>query len=76
MYKYGVEVPHSVVHAIQLDKANNNNMWQDAMAKEVKALQIMECFEFCEHGNGPGKEYQKTTLHMVFDCKQDGRHKA
>eukprot|EP00957_Ditylum_brightwellii_P071370 5425599-Ditylum_brightwellii.AAC.1 len=46
------------------------------MAKEVKALQDMECFEFCKHGNRPGKEYQKTTLHMVFDCKQDGRCKA
>eukprot|EP00957_Ditylum_brightwellii_P115845 8837181-Ditylum_brightwellii.AAC.1 len=46
------------------------------MAKEVKALQDMECFEFCKHENRTGKEYQKITLHMNFDCKQDGRRKA
>eukprot|EP00957_Ditylum_brightwellii_P017752 1337097-Ditylum_brightwellii.AAC.1 len=36
----------------------------------------MECFEFHKHRNGPGKEHQKTTLHLVFDYKQDGRHKV
>eukprot|EP00957_Ditylum_brightwellii_P051779 3926854-Ditylum_brightwellii.AAC.1 len=46
------------------------------MAKEVKALQDMECFECCKHGHRPGKEYQQTTLHMDFDCKQDGRQKV
>eukprot|EP00957_Ditylum_brightwellii_P013699 1032605-Ditylum_brightwellii.AAC.1 len=35
VYKYGVEVPHNVKHALELDKLNGNMMWQDAMALEV-----------------------------------------
>eukprot|EP00957_Ditylum_brightwellii_P096485 7348884-Ditylum_brightwellii.AAC.2 len=76
VYKYDVEVTHNVAYAIKLDKANNSNMWQDAMVKEVKALKDMDCFEFCEHSNEPGRDYQKTTLHMVFNAKQDERHKG
>ena len=59
-----MEVPRSVAHAIRLDKANNNTIWQDAMANEVKALQGMLCFEFCEHSPlsappiCPHKQYQ------------------
>eukprot|EP00957_Ditylum_brightwellii_P181465 13823263-Ditylum_brightwellii.AAC.1 len=67
VYKYGVEVPCNVAHAIKLDKANNNTIWQDVIVKEVKALQDMDYFECCEHGNRPGRDYQKTTLHMVFN---------
>eukprot|EP00957_Ditylum_brightwellii_P109494 8350871-Ditylum_brightwellii.AAC.1 len=29
----------------------------------------MDCFEFRD--DVPGNEFQQTTLHMVFDCKQD-----
>eukprot|EP00957_Ditylum_brightwellii_P148249 11287659-Ditylum_brightwellii.AAC.1 len=58
--KYRVEVPQNM----------------DAMAKEVQALQDMDCFEFREQGNTPRDDFQKTTLHMLFDCKQDGRRRA
>eukprot|EP00957_Ditylum_brightwellii_P181572 13830723-Ditylum_brightwellii.AAC.1 len=76
VYKYGVEVPRNVKHALELDKQNGNTMWQDAMALEVDALQEMECFEFRDPGDIPTGGYQRTTLHMVFDCKQDLRRKA
>eukprot|EP00957_Ditylum_brightwellii_P128100 9770462-Ditylum_brightwellii.AAC.1 len=71
--KYGVEVPQGVKHALELDKANGNTMWQDTMALEVDALKEMECFDFQDAGNKPAGNYQHTTLHMVFDCKQDLR---
>eukprot|EP00957_Ditylum_brightwellii_P019624 1480583-Ditylum_brightwellii.AAC.1 len=44
------------------------------MALEIKALNKMDCFDFRDVH--PGKEYQQTTLHMVFDCQQDMRQKA
>eukprot|EP00957_Ditylum_brightwellii_P030199 2285154-Ditylum_brightwellii.AAC.1 len=45
VYKYGVEVPRNVGHAIKLDKENNNTMWQDAMTKEVgrRKAQLIAC---------------------------------
>mmetsp|Transcript_25890 Transcript_25890/g.30071 ORF Transcript_25890/g.30071 Transcript_25890/m.30071 type:complete len:191 (+) Transcript_25890:856-1428(+) len=71
-FKYGIEVPRHVNHAIRLDAQNGNTYWQDSMKKEVDSLLIdMDCFEFKEEGHCPGEEYQKTTLHMVFDVKHD-----
>eukprot|EP00957_Ditylum_brightwellii_P026462 2001869-Ditylum_brightwellii.AAC.1 len=36
----------------------------------------MECFDFLEAEDRPAGNYQCTTLHMVFDFKQDFRRKA
>ena len=36
----------------------------------------MDCWEFTPEGDIPGDDYQPTTLHMVFDVKQDLRRKA
>eukprot|EP00957_Ditylum_brightwellii_P061733 4684463-Ditylum_brightwellii.AAC.1 len=64
VYKYGVEVPRSVKHAIELDKVNGNTMWKDVMTLDVDALKEMECFDFQVAGNKPAENYQRTTLHM------------
>ena len=32
-HKYGIEVPTSVEHAIELDKKNGNTFWADALKK-------------------------------------------
>eukprot|EP00957_Ditylum_brightwellii_P087146 6632022-Ditylum_brightwellii.AAC.1 len=64
VYKYGIKVPRSVKHAIKLDKANGNTMWQGAMTLEVDVLKEMECFDFRDAGNKPAENYQRTTLHM------------
>ena len=34
--KFGVIVPTTVLEAKELDKANNNTLWQDAIEKETK----------------------------------------
>jgi len=39
-YKFGVEVPRNLKHALELDKRNGNNMWGEATEKEVN--EIME----------------------------------
>eukprot|EP00957_Ditylum_brightwellii_P018277 1377094-Ditylum_brightwellii.AAC.1 len=44
VYKNGVKVPIGVKHAIELDKANSDTMWQDTMTLKVDALKEMECF--------------------------------
>eukprot|EP00957_Ditylum_brightwellii_P102684 7825752-Ditylum_brightwellii.AAC.1 len=56
VYKYGAEVPRNLQHALQLDKENNNNMWQDTIALEIKALNKMDCFSHRDEHTG--KKYQ------------------
>jgi hypothetical protein len=62
--------------ASQLDKANGNKLWQDAAKLEIKALTGLECFDFKDPEYKIGKEYQHTTLTMIFDCKHDLHHKC
>jgi hypothetical protein len=75
-FKYGIEVPRNVSHALQLDRINKNQLWNDAIKKEMDSLIRMECFEFHKEKFVPIGEYQKTSLTMIFDVKQDLRRKA
>ncbi len=38
--KFGIEVPTSVDHALEIDKKNGNTFWADAIAKEMKDVRI------------------------------------
>jgi Reverse transcriptase (RNA-dependent DNA polymerase) len=77
-FKYGYEIPRNYAHALELDKRNNNTLWQDAITLECK--QIEEYKAFKDHGHHtktpPPSGYKKIRVHFVFDVKHDGRHKA
>jgi len=73
-YKFGVEVPRSIRHAMELDKKNGNKLWEEAILKELTQLDDYETFKLVE--NEDLSEYQKIPYHFVFDVKFDLRHKA
>ena len=73
-YKYGVKIPRNVKEALELDKENRNNKWAEAMKLEIQSLNDLECFEFQPKDYSPAKGYQKTTLMMIMNVKQDLRH--
>ena len=74
-YKYGFEVPHDYHHALQLDACNGNMKWVDAVLLEL--AQIDEYDTFKDMGKGAMPEgHKKIRVHLVFDVKHDGRHKA
>ena len=74
--KYGIQVLNAVREAFLLDEKNGNTYWRDAMQLEIDSLVEMHCFTFKDRNFVPRGVYQKTTLHMVFDVKQDLRRKA
>ena len=47
-YKYGVELPRSAKHALEIDKRNGNNKWADAIRTEIMQM-IYEFKAFCVH---------------------------
>ena len=75
-YKYEVKIPRNVKEALEFDKENRNNKWAEAMKLEIQLLNDLECFEFHPKDYSPAKEYQKTTLTMIMNVKQDLRHKC
>jgi hypothetical protein len=39
-HKFGIEVPKRWDDCVKLDKGNDNNLWQDAVRKEMKNVRI------------------------------------
>jgi hypothetical protein len=77
-YKYGFEVPRSYKHALQLDELNKNTKWQDSVVTELSQIDEYDTFQDIGHKSKakPPPGYKKIRVHLVFDVKHDGRHKA
>ena len=71
VFKFGIQVPRTCKEAFDIDKANGDSTWSDAIKKEMDALEELDCFEFHPAGYHPGSDYQSTRLHMIFDVKAD-----
>ena len=69
LYKFGAQVPMNVSHALYLDKINNNNMWQEAMDKEIISINEFKTFRVLDEGEKMPEEYSKIPYHIVFDVK-------
>ena len=65
-HKYGVEIPKSVQHALQIDERTGTTFWSEAIKKEMK--NVMVAFELSEDDKVP-IGYTEMRTHMVFDIK-------
>jgi Reverse transcriptase (RNA-dependent DNA polymerase) len=74
-YKFGIQIPSSIKHALLLDKLNGNDLWREAIQTEMDQLKDYETFRETKEDDDLSK-YQQIPYHMVFDCKFDGRRKA
>lgn len=73
-HKYGVQIPQDVEEAFELDDANGNTLWQDALAEEVSS--IGRAIRILPNDRQPPPGYTKASGHCVFDVKMCGRRKA
>jgi hypothetical protein len=74
--KFGVEVPTSVKHAMELDQGEESSQWKDAWTTEVQQLLDIETFEVLEDNQPIPKGYKRIPYHCIFDVKFDLRRKA
>jgi hypothetical protein len=75
-YEFGIQVPKGIKNAINLDKKNGNNLWEEAIKTELKQPTNYETFIVRDSGEDIPKGYQKIPYHKVFNVKYDLRHKA
>ena len=69
---------------MRLDEQNGNNNWKDCTSLEMKQIMDYSTFDIGEKAalNAQGKiknapaGYQQGRVHLVYDIKHDGRHKA
>ena len=75
VYKFGVQVPRNTKEALLLDKQNKNELWKEAIAKEMNKIVEFQVFRKSADGKPP-PGYKKIPCHMIYDVKFDGRRKA
>ena len=75
-YKFGVEVPADIEHALKLDDKNGDDMWKQAIEKEVDQVSDLNTFVIHESKATIPPEFGYIPIHFVFDVKFDGRRKA
>ncbi|MGH3054901.1 MAG: reverse transcriptase domain-containing protein, partial [Gaiellaceae bacterium] len=74
---FGITIPKNTKEAYELDKINGNKKWEEAIDKEMSALDKLQCFEYHEPTFKPSKNYQFAPLRLIFTIKkEDLRHKA
>jgi hypothetical protein len=70
-YKFGIQAPKGIKNAIDLDKKNGNQLWQESIKTELKQLTDYQTFIVLDSGEDIPTGYQKIPYHMVFDIKHD-----
>jgi hypothetical protein len=43
-FMFGVEIPKNTKHALKLDKVNGNNLWKEAIYKELQMINLFQTF--------------------------------
>ena len=75
--KFGIDIPNSVREALILDRINKNNLWADAIKKEMLGLNNAQCFQYYPGHHKFSEQHQYAPLRMIFDIKkEDFRRKA
>lgn len=67
--KFGIELPHTVQRALEIDRETGTTFWADALQKEMKT--VFPAFEILEDGALAPVGFQKIPCHIVFDIKMD-----
>ena len=72
---HGFKIPKMVRRAHEIDDANGNTLWRDAIAKEMADVRV--AFKILLDGSREPVGYQYMECHQVFEIKLDGfRRKA
>jgi len=72
-HKFGIELPKSVKHALEIDARTGTDFWRKAIEKEMR--NVMMAFEFRDDNIVP-IGYKLIECHMIFDVKMCLTRKA
>ncbi len=67
--KFGITLPKSVKHALDLDQETDTTYWKDAIKKEMSV--ILPAVRILEDGERAPVGYKQIPCHMVFDVTMD-----
>lgn len=71
---FGIEIPTRLNQAYEIDKANQNTFWKDAIQKKMKNNGV--AFDVLDHDKNVPVGWKKAPGHTIFDVKIDFTRKA
>lgn len=72
--KFGIEIPNNFEEAVALDRKNGNTLWQDAVKKEMKNVEV--AFKFLNDSTEIPIGFKPIECHIIYDVKFDLTRKA
>lgn len=72
-FMFGVKIPKNVRHALDLDKANGNNLWKESIEKELEMINKFQTFWRPKKGEILTPDYKRIPYFIVFANKFDGQ---
>eukprot|EP00957_Ditylum_brightwellii_P012348 932618-Ditylum_brightwellii.AAC.1 len=74
--KLGVRIPTDYHEALELDKKLGYTLWKEATKIEMDKTYKNKAFKSLDKGVRRPKDHVMIQVHIVYDVKQDGRHKT
>ena len=68
-HNFGIRIPKNTQEAHAIDKENDNNLWDDAMAKDMSNVRI--AFRLMKSGELAPVGYQFNRCHVIWDVNLD-----
>ena len=72
--RFGIEVPNTIEEALDLDKANGNDFWRNAIDKELNKVRV--AFQLLDDNEEVPVGSKKINYHLIFEVKMDLNRKA
>jgi hypothetical protein len=73
-HKYGLALPKSVTHALDIDQRTGTDLWQKAIEKEIR--NVFPAFDFLDDDASIPPGYSFVDTYFIFDIKMDLTRKA
>jgi hypothetical protein len=67
--EFGLDIPHNIKHALEIDKVTGTDFWQKAIAKEM--LHVHLAFNILGKGAKAPIGSKWIPCHMIFNIKMD-----
>lgn len=72
--RFGIEVPDTIEEALNLDKVNKNDLWRNAIDKELNKVRV--AFQLLNEDDQVPVGSKKINYHLIFEVKMDLTRKA
>ena len=76
VYKFGIEVPRSPKHALEIDKLEGVTEWAKSIKLELDQILCYDTFIIIPEGDPLPPGYKRIPYHIIHDVKFDGRKKS